>query len=121
MRHLAILRAVNWLVAGYTVLAGLLFLVLFLLPWLVGADGPTWAFALLGILGFVLIACGALVHVILGFLVGSGRGRLLQTIFALVQLLSFPVGTLYALYALWVCWIDPESTRRFESAWKPPV
>ncbi len=50
------------------------------------------------LLGLVALACVGLA------IIGPERGRMLQTILALVLLFTFPVGTIYSLLALWVCW-----------------
>jgi len=60
-------------------------------------------------------------HIVVGYLVGSGRGRVAQSLLASMQLMSFPVGTAYACYALYVCWVDEGAKRKFDSAIKPPV
>jgi hypothetical protein len=122
MNHLKTLKLLNFAMAAYAFAAGLLFLIMFLLPWLIGdPDMPGWAFAVIGILTFILICANAAAHVIVGWLVGVGRGRIGQTVLAVWQLWSFPLGTLYGVYALWVCWVDEASTRAFDSAVKKPI
>ena len=122
MAHLKSLRWVNFAIGAYTFVAGLLFLILFLLPGLIGDDDVPWlVFALMGVGVFVLLGGLAVAHVVVGYLVGSGRGRIVQTLLALMQLASFPVGTAYALYALWVCWACEEAGRRFDTSLKPPI
>lgn len=120
--HLRRLRLLNYFAAGYTILVGLLFLFMFLLPWLIGDDQvPGWLFALIGVTVFVILCAHAAAHVLTGLLVGAGRGRALQTLLAWMQVWSFPLGTAYALYALWVCWVHEPSRERFERAIKPAV
>lgn len=43
-------------------------------------------------------------HVYLGLFIEKGRGRTAQTILACLSLFSFPVGTAFGIFALWVCW-----------------
>lgn len=124
MTHLRTLKLLNFAIGAYTFVFGLLFLVMFVLPgWWAWDDGeaPGLIFILAGILAFLLLGGLGVAHVVVGYLVGSGRGRVLQTFLASTQLLSFPVGTLYSVYALWVCWAHEPSRVRFESANKPPV
>lgn len=123
MNHLKTLKLLNFAMAAYAFAFGLLFLIMFLLPWLIGDDPemPGWLFALVGVLSFIVICANAVAHVVVGWLVGVGRGRILQTVLAIWQLWSFPLGTLYAIYALWVCWIDADSTKAFDSAIKKPI
>ena len=45
--------------------------------------------------------------------VSQGRGRTLQTVLAALSLGNCP-GFLYGGYALWVCWVNPESKALFE-------
>jgi hypothetical protein len=124
MNHLKTLKTVNFVLGAYTILMGILFLVMFVIPglwgWFDGQEGA-WLFVVLGLLFTILIGGFGVAHVIVGYLVGSGRGRIAQTFLASMQLMSFPVGTVYAVYALWVCWGDEDSRKKFESAIKPPV
>lgn len=64
-----------------------------------------------GVTGLLSIA-----HLVLVFRLGHGRGRMLQTGVALCLILTFPVGTFYAAYALWVCWANPETRRHLAGA-----
>lgn len=46
--------------------------------------------------------------------VPNGRGRIGQSALAPLHLLSFPVGTAYSLYALWVCWVNSPTKTKFD-------
>lgn len=124
MDHLKSLKTVNFVLGAYTVLMGLLFLVLFVIPglwaWWDGEDAGLIA-VVVGILAFLLIGGLGVAHVVVGYLIGSGRGRVAQTFLASMQLMSFPVGTVYSCYALWVCWVHPPSVKKLDAAIKPPV
>ncbi|MBX3275489.1 MAG: hypothetical protein KF729_34840 [Sandaracinaceae bacterium] len=124
MGHLRTLKLVNFAIGAYTFLLGLLFLVMFVLPglwaWWDG-QGEGLLFVLAGVLAFLLVGGIGAAHVVVGYLVGSARGRVAQSLLASMQLMSFPFGTAYALYALWVCWLNAETSRRFEAVIKPPV
>ena len=62
-------------------------------------------------LGFFM----AVIYWMLGSRVGRGRWRIPQTIFAVMALLNNPpIGLLYGLYALWICWKNPETKKVFE-------
>ena len=122
--HLRRLKWANFALGAYTFVFGLLFLVIFVFGgWLGWQDGetPGLVFILVGILAFLHIGGLGAAHVVVGYLVGSGRGRAAQTWLASTQLMSFPVGTVYAVYAYWVCWADEDSIRCFESSIKPKV
>lgn len=125
MTHLRTLRLVNFAIGAYTTVIGGLFLAMFVLPglwvWWEQGELPGLVFVAVGLLAFALLAGIGGAHVVVGFLVGSGRGRAAQTLLASTQIASFPIGTAYALYALYVCWADPASTAQFERAVKPPI
>jgi hypothetical protein len=117
MNHLRTLKYLNFAIGAYTFVFGALFLAMFVLPGLFAMkDGALFGaiFVLVGILMFVLLAALSLAHVYAGFMVSAGRGRAAQTSLAVLQLSSFPVGTAYALYALYVCWVDESSSKAFE-------
>lgn len=124
MGHLRTLRLVNFVIGAYTFVFGLLFLVMFVLPglwvWWEG-DLPGLVFVFAGILAFLLLGGFAAAHVVVGYLVGTGRGRVAQTFLASMQIMSFPQGTVYALYAIYVCWLNEESAKRFGDGIKPPI
>jgi hypothetical protein len=124
MDHLKTLRTLNFVVGAYTVVMGLLFFFMFVIPglwaWWDGEDAGLLVVAI-GVLAFALIAGFGVAHLIIGYLVGSGRGRVWQTMLASMQLMSFPFGTFYALYALWVCWAHGPSMKCFDAVLKPKV
>lgn len=124
MAHLRTLKLVNFAIGAYTFVFGLLFLVMFVMPglwaWWDG-ETPGLIFVFAGILAFALLGGIAAAHVVTGYLVGTGRGRVPQTLLASMQLLSFPLGTVYALYAMYVCWLNDDSAKRFGDGIKPPI
>ncbi|CAG0987962.1 hypothetical protein ARNL5_02992 [Anaerolineae bacterium] len=124
MAHLKTLKIVNFVIGAYTFVLGLLLLVMFVIPGLWGYfDGQDEALiaVLVGIVAFLLVGGLGALHIVIGYLVGSGRGRVGQTLLASMQLMSFPVGTAYALYALYVCWVDAESKKKFDAVIKPKI
>ncbi|MFW5921428.1 MAG: hypothetical protein ACOCUS_06265 [Polyangiales bacterium] len=121
MGHLKALRALNFALGAYTFVFGLLFVAMFGLPWLIERDTTTFVVALVGVLVFLLLGGLGVAHVVVGYLVGAQRGRIAQTVLAFVQVSSFPVGTVFALYALYVCWLNDASRRAFERGIKPGI
>lgn len=124
MEHLRSLKLVNFAIGAYTFVFGLLFLVMFVLPGLwAWWDGelPGLIFVAVGIVVFLLLGGFAVAHVVVGYLVGSGRGRVAQTFLASMQIMSFPLGTVYAVYAIYVCWLNEDSAKRFGDGIKPPI
>ena len=97
-------------------------LTLFLLP--IGdidVELPLFRIRLVGALSAMLLLGLSAAHLIVGYLVGAQRGRIFQTFLALVHVTSFPIGTAYAGYALWLCWINEKTRLAFNSAIKPYV
>jgi hypothetical protein len=52
----------------------------------------------------LLLVALAAPHVYLGLFIEKGRGRILQSILAVIALFAFPIGTAFGAFALWVCW-----------------
>jgi hypothetical protein len=110
MGHLATLRVLN---LGFALLAlGTAAAVVhtWTLPFASGTSDEV-GLACLGGLGGALFAGLGLAHLVVGASLRRGRGRALQTVLALALFVTFPIGTAYAVYALWVCWANP-TTRR---------
>ena len=138
MHHLGSLRILNYVMAGIHALA-VMMLVLFgavgvavfrrLIetdPAFTGPDAPppeivgVIVLVVFGLAGLLLLLETVLL-VVAGRAVGQGRGRLLQTILAILQIASFPVGTAYGVYALWVCWSNGPTKAVFDGHPPPPA
>jgi hypothetical protein len=78
------------------------------------ADGAL-LFVLYGFVTFLVFALFAAVHVYAAFMVTAGRGRVAQTMLALVHLANVPLGTAYALYAFWLMYVNDATVRIFAS------
>ncbi len=116
-RHtLRTLKLANLALAGLAslgVLFGLIFVVVGLFGDVEGPGGGT-AFVLWGLVSSLAFGALAFAHVYAGFMVTAGRARSLQTSLAMLHIANFPLGTLYAAYAIWVCWVDPQTTAVFD-------
>lgn len=117
MAHLGTLRVVNIVFAVVVALIGLLFVLL----WGIGGilairDGEPmgWLFLLGGLVIGALLGGLSLLHGRVAGSVVNGRGRIAQSALATLHLLSFPVGTAYSLYALWVCWVNEATKTKFD-------
>jgi hypothetical protein len=123
MDHLRKLKLANFVMAGFQA-AGLVFgIIMIVAGFFLLGDDPELGHQLIQI-GFTVAIQATLfgaAHIVIGYLVGSGRGRVPQTIIAVLMLGGAPIGTIYGLYALWVCWLDAASKARFEKAIKPPI
>jgi hypothetical protein len=111
------LKLANIALAGLAslgVLFGLLFVIVGLFGEVEGDKGGAAMFVLYGLIMSIGFAALAVAHVYTGFMVTAGRARAMQTTLATLHLATFPLGTLYALYAMWVCWIDPETSKIFD-------
>lgn len=106
MGHLGMLRLLN---LGFALLAfgaGAAIAGLWTLPVLQGSSDDL-GIACLGAAGAVVFVAVGLAHLVVLVALGRGRGRALQTVLALALIVTLPLGTAYALYALWVCWLNP--------------
>lgn len=118
MDHFRILKILNLvnvglLAVGTALTIGVLALVALAVseePAMRAALMPTAAatgLSLLPVVGFGVLALAS------ALTLASGRGRVPQTLLAIGALFSFPLGTAYGIYALWVCWYNPETKARF--------
>jgi hypothetical protein len=80
-------------------------------PALAGAPDASGLMAVIGWLVALLVGGLGLACLVAAARLGRGRGRMLQTFLACSLLLTFPIGTVFALYALWVCWAQPDCRR----------
>ncbi len=108
MGHLTMVRVLD---AGFGVLAtgtGAYVFHLWTWPAVEGTAGASVLMAVLGALILLLVGGLGLACLLAALRLGRGRGRMLQTFLACSLLLTFPIGTVFALYALWVCWAHPD-------------
>lgn len=121
MQHLGYLKAANYLMATFYVIAGLaIFPLCFLALAIVPAELSTgdWL-PMLGAGAFGMTICFTLAGfaVVMARRVSTGRWRLPQTVWAILTLANNPpIGLLYGVYALWVCWGNAETRAAFERA-----
>ena len=120
MKHLGYLKLLNTLMAGLFVFAGLLSALLVCVPLVLGllqggmGVSDIIVLALAGVVSFILCAALGVLYFITGRKVARGRGRVLQTITSILSMGSVPLGTAYAIYGLWVCWMNDETKVIFE-------
>ncbi len=109
MRHIIALRIIN---AFFALLAfgvgGASFGYLTYPVMGAGVEGESFMAAIGGLIALVMAGLG-LAHLVLAATLGPKRRRPLQSMLALGLIMTFPLGTFYALYALWVCWANPET------------
>jgi hypothetical protein len=118
MDHLGTLRSANLVMAVLVGLVGALFAGI----WGIGGilairDGEPmgWLFLIGAILFGALFGVFSWAHGRVARRVGEGRGRIPQTALAIFHLASFPLGTLYGIYALWVCWMNEATKTVFDA------
>lgn len=104
MSSLATLRTVNFVLAGFTILASLFIAAM---ASSTTGEGPLLLAAGVGFIAGVL-------YIITGNRVAEGEGRVMQTIMAVLAASSIPIGTAYCAYAIYVCWINDESKACFK-------
>ncbi|TVQ94313.1 MAG: hypothetical protein EA397_02270 [Deltaproteobacteria bacterium] len=119
MVHLRVLSIINyvmtvlyWLVLTPIMLWGLASTALLV------SKSPQSPYSMLPMLGIQLPIVGLLIvlgllALISAILVPLGRGRVPQSILGVLSLATFPLGTLYGIYALWICWFNEETKARF--------
>ncbi len=121
VNHLRVLKILDLVSAGLLVLVSLLLLGSVLLSVvLVVMSDPD---ALVAVIPSVVITAVVMVLVagelVLALLaargIEHGRGRVPQTILAVLSLGSIPLGTAFGIYSIWVCWINEETKRVFET------
>lgn len=122
MVHLRYLKFANYALAALCLLSAvaILFVAAALAVWTVVSGGSldTMAGQLLGItLGAILNGVVAMILFSLGGQVARAKGRLPQTILAVLGLCNCPIGTLYAGYAIYVCWINGETKPLFDQGY----
>ncbi len=120
MNHPRILKILNWISVVMLVLVELLLVgATALTVWVVAAADP----AAMGLLAPTLLINGLIIVLVAVMVVPTfiaarrierGRGRLAQTMIAVLSLSSVPLGTAYGIYALWVCWFNADTRRRFD-------
>ncbi|HJK94970.1 MAG TPA: hypothetical protein RMH85_19400 [Polyangiaceae bacterium LLY-WYZ-15_(1-7)] len=115
--HIASLRVLNLFFAILALGVAAAFFGVWTWPALSDAMADGFLAAMGGLIAVVMSGVG-LSHLLVMLCLGKGRGRGLQTLLAFALIMTFPLGTFYALYALWVCWANP-ATRRHLSGDEP--
>jgi hypothetical protein len=119
MGHLGTLKTVNTIFAVLFYLAGVLTLLGVSLMGILtmGEDVVAGLIIIVaGVVGGVLCIVMGLLYQMTGKRLVQGRWRIMQTILALLNVTNVPIGTAYALFALWVCWMNEESKAFFEES-----
>lgn len=118
MKHLEYLRIANFVFAGITSISAISALLGALGVISVGAALGEWVIggASGGVLIFVALfeATEATTLVITAQRIRHGRWRLVQSSLSIICFTNVPVGMLFGLYSIWVCWVNPETRARFE-------
>lgn len=120
MDHLRTLKILDYVCAALLLLVGVLLVGTTLLAvGLVLASDPDQLVAVLPSAVITLVVAVPLAgeFVLLLFAargVEHGRGRIPQTIVAVLSLASIPFGTAFGVYSIWVCWVNEETKARFE-------
>lgn len=120
MQHLKYLAMANYAFAAlFTLIFGLAAVLMGVASVLPMVLGEAEIAALVGpLVGFGSVSCFGTLFVLLYLIAGrrvrKGRGRILQTVLAVLNLGSVPLGTAYGGYALWVLWMNEESKKIFD-------
>ncbi len=67
-------------------------------------------------IGVAGLLCAGLtvLYIVAGRRVSKGQGRILQSVLSVMSVGNPPIGTLYGLYGLWVCWFNEDTKKIFE-------
>ena len=101
---------------GFGGLAAGVFFLLFAGPATAASYGPLVGFAITGWMWLMLILTLPAIVLGIGLLNLRPWARSTGTVIAILEILNFPLGTAFAIYALWVLMspeTDPLFTRRF--------
>jgi hypothetical protein len=107
--HLSALRLFNGIFAFIFFGVALLFIVVWCIPGLLAIlhGRPIgWAFLLGGLVCATLTGAIGSAHWKVAVAVVDGRRRVLMSALAALHLFNFPIGTAFAVYALWVAWFN---------------
>ncbi len=119
MGHLGLLKTVNIIFAVLLYLIGVLTLLgVSIMGVLVLGDDLAGGLIMIGagVFGGGLCIVLGLVYQMTGKRIVQGRWRIMQTILALMNITNVPIGTAYALFALWLCWMNEETKAFFEES-----
>jgi len=121
MNHLKVIRYLDYLSAAILIVVGvLLFGSTAATVWVVAESSPDAMFMVIPSAGLT----AAMVLFMLGMgvvawraarRIEDGRGRVAQSILAVVSVINLPVGTIFALYSLWACWVNEDTRSRFDN------
>lgn len=117
MKHLSTLKTLNTLFAVLFYLIGLACLVgVSILGILAIGDDLAAGLIMIGagVFGGLICIVFGVVYQITGKRLVAGKGRILQSILAVLNITNVPLGTIYALFALYVCWMNEEAKEYFE-------
>ena len=121
MKHLRYLKIINYIEVPLNILLGLGMIAAGIVPFLLAPSGmPDDAAAALviNLVTFIVIGVIFFVAAVMFFIAAKkiehGKGRILQTILAVLCVGSVPLGTAYGIYALWICWMNEETKATFE-------
>jgi hypothetical protein len=121
MKHLDMLRVVNIINAYLVLVLCLLCAVGLGIAGVVmlaqGTSPDAWVFVGSSVISVLMgVGLGTLYRA-LARRVGEARWRPLQTVLAIAALGNNPpLGLAYGLYALWVCWVNPDTRMAFETS-----
>ena len=118
MDHLSNLKRINNVYATINAILGVVALIglVYLMIVTVQGGAPLGLMVGVSLLTLVMVVLSVVLYVITGKKVEQGSWRIVQTILAVLNITNNPpLGTIYAVYAFWVCWVHPESKACFEA------
>jgi len=116
MKHLRYLEIANFVWAGLELMVAVFGL--YVLPGLLpeGAGNEASHSIVMDIMIWAYIAVMTVIYVLIATRVAKAEWRIPQTAVAVLTMFTnAPFGLLYAGYAIYVCWINKETKRAFET------
>jgi hypothetical protein len=110
--HVRLLGVLNILLGGWGGLAAITYFGMVAGPAAVAAFGPLAGYLITGLMLLLLVLTLPMIVVGFGLLRHRPWARPMGTVMAILEILSFPLGSALGIYALWVL-MSPETDRLF--------
>jgi hypothetical protein len=114
--HVRVLGVLNILAGAIGAIAGMIFFGLSAGPAAAAAYGPIIGYMIIGVVSLALMLAVPMIVIGIGLLKFRPWARSVGTVVAIIEILSFPLGTLLGAYSLWVLMssdTDPLFSPRF--------
>ncbi len=121
MNHLKVIKYIDYLSAAVLIVGGLITVgSTGATVWVIAKATPDALFVAMPVMGVTAAVALLLFGMAMFALMAArgverGRGRVSQSIIAVLSLVNLPLGTAFSLYSLWACWVNEETKSQFDS------